>query len=808
MLDKLITKQNRYAVMGLVALVLVLTLSAYSASVAAGPLLDEIYLLQFLKARSSHSVMYFLTSMIDWTGPLPEDTWGLVASSLLSVLSNASSQSLSFLRCVSIAIHVLNAALLFFVIRDSMAAAFEDENANASYLAGCAAVLFAVYPLAPEAVSWLGGLAYEIGLAFWLFAFYMYLKGKRERNWTIVGVGWISFLLAVLSDSSLWSSGFIIVALELAKSFIGPHKHNANARVPTEDEVFEDAVDKMLEDEHRGLRHREFGADSSENVAARSETENTDRENANAAQSRSASGSSNESATASENESTNAGERASSNRSERERANETGGSSQHERSSDENKEPSVYEQGDSPDELFDTLTPALPFIVLGVLISIRALPQSGNEQLPSDMVAGFSDWIRVFKSLFYPVNQTLPGDHAAHVTALNIFYGALSAVSLGALVRNARFRQNAAFLFAWLIMIIVPHLHTTLEEFSLANSRLAYSALVPATAAIALAIFAPMYLLAGTQNERKLKPLFAGLITLLSGFAILMSFSQTVQQNTAYKSGAETLSTISRSIGEVSKDSKFPLSFVIGMPGEVALGAQVTPDRIIAVDKGKGIIRAPQVPSGRMFDALKAGKFIDETVYWDSAQKRLTKFQLEMNETTSSADVKKVEKQFRPHVDYSTLEERLPRLFLATTSKKSDSVGIDHADSEAEPIYSSSTFNYPHIPELGLVSVDRKTEEISFDYDVSNIKSATGCLVEIAYSNRFFEKPNSSEPSQKPMKTINLKKAVGNFQLSGKDLKVDGIYSIRVFATDKDGKLLANASDAINCLIYTRPRRT
>lgn len=804
MLDKLATQHNRYAVIGLVALLLVLTLFAYSTSVAAGPLLDEIYLLEFLKARSSHSVMYFLTSMIDWTGPLPEDTWGIVASSLLSLLSNVSSHSLSFLRCVSIAIHVLNAALLFFVIRDSMAAAFEDEKANASYLAGCAAVLFAVYPLAPEAVSWLGGLAYEIGLAFWLYAFYMYLKGKRERNWTIVGVGWISFLLAVLSDSSLWSSGFIIVALELAKSFIGPHKHNENARVPTEDEVFEDAVDKMLEDEHRGLRHREFGTDESENVPTGGETKNADRENANAAQS----GSPNESAKASENESTNAGESASANRSERERKNETGTSSQNESSSDGNKEPSVYEQGDSPDELFDTLTPALPFIVLGVLISIRALPQSGNEQLPSDMVAGFSDWIRVFKSLFYPVNQTLPGDHAAHITALNIFYGALSVVSLGALVRNARFRQNAAFLFAWLIMIIVPHLHTTLEDFSLANSRLAYSALVPATAAIALAIFAPMYLLAGSQNERKLKPLFAGLITLLSGFAVVMSFSQTVQQNIAYKSGAETLSTITRSIGEFSKYSKFPFSLIIGMPGEVALGAQVTPDRIIAVDTEKGIIRAPQVPSGRMFDALNAGRFKDETVYWDPEQKRLTKFQLQTNESRPGLDVRENEKQFRPHVDYSALEERLPRLFLATTNKKSDSVGIEHADADREPIYSSSTYNYPHIPELGLVSVDRKTEEISFDYDVSNIKNASGCLVEIAYSNRFFEKPNSPELSKKPMKTINLKNTVGHFQLSGKDLKVDGIYSIRVFATGKDGKLLANASDAINCLIYTRPRRT
>ncbi|MBX3077041.1 hypothetical protein KF913_24235 [Candidatus Obscuribacterales bacterium] len=913
MSDKLPLSQHKSFTIGVSTVIAVLCIMAYAVSCTSRPLLDETYLLELMRARASNSIMTFLTAMIDWTGPLPEDSWGFLGSSIFSVLSHISGQSIAFLRVVSITFHALNAFLLFLVGRDAFAPSSDRHTETSSYLAAGAAFIFSVYPLAPEAVSWLGGMAYEIGTSFWLLAFLLYMKGKRERDWTTLGVSWISFLLAVLSDNSLWSSGFIIVALELARSFIGPHKYDETVEVASEDEVFEDAVDRMMEDSLRG--HGYYIANDGKPEPIKTPDPLISSEPASAEH---------------RNIDTTDSSSRPNNKVETEQT-----------EPNKSPEPPVEDsRTESADELFDTLTPTLPFIVLGVLISIRALPERGNEQLPGDMIAGFSDWGRVLKALFMPINETTV-QHASFASiVLLIAYAALAVVSIFALAKNKQFRQNASFLFAWLIMIVVPHLHTALTNSQFSGARLAYSAMVPTTALIALASFAPIYLLITSELKNDGAPetshqhdsfhrspavfISICLVLLLVGAGL----SATVSQNLAYKKAAEKLETIFQSSREIARGPNSSLTIIRDMPSDIALGEQISPNQTVMLYTQKPLLRAPQIPGGRLKDAFRDGKYRDIALRWNADENKLLpvnleqpltsdlKFtapeikrrtkpgdsvykttdvtqemetlalsgslnkqpclvidasglsplgddfiyidcQLETKEQESEPQIKllwltklktrydddrrsfskaiandkKFHRYFMPirstawstngsieeltllfppsskvlikEIGTASPEDRLPTLTFAGKSRASETA----EEPRKEPMFAGLTYDYPMLPNLGLVSFDRKAEVLNLRYDSSNIRESHDCVAEISRVNHFFDLPNADDFAAKSLKTVHLDNPSGDIKLSDKDFKVDGIYSIRIFAVDKEGKLLANSSDAINCLIYTRPRR-
>jgi hypothetical protein len=119
------------------------------------------------------------------------------------------------------------------------------------------------------------------------------------------------------------------------------------------------------------------------------------------------------------------------------------------------------------------------------------------------------------------------------------------------------------------------------------------------------------------------------------------------------------------------------------------------------------------------------------------------------------------------------------------------------------PVHSRLTYDYPNIPQLGLVSVDKNREETTLKYDTSMIEQAHGTLVEISRADSHFSESNPDRESDLTYKTLSMENTVGEIKLPGKHIKFDGVYSIRVFATDKEGKLLGNASDEINCLLYS-----
>lgn len=857
---------------------------AYVASYQPLPLLEEFFMLDLLKTQST-SMMGFLTSTIDWNGPLHDDTWGMLASAIAAALSNFSNQSLEAFRSVSILLHISNCVIMFFLLRDVLAPPNDHRPALSTWLASGSSLIFAVYPLAPEAVSFIGGLSYQLGTAFFLTSFYLYVRGKRQRNWTILGLSWISFVFAVVSDSSLWSSGFIMVALELSISFIGPPPIASGAKVPTEDEVFEDAVDRLLEESIRHHKQAEMSSlpETSDTVSSIT-SKLPDRQN--------------------------------------------------------DKTPRLYDEDDNADSLFETLVPCLPLIVLGVLLSIRALPATGNEQLPSGMIAGFADWGRVFKHLFFPVNEAITADNTNAFLQLSSIYAIPLAVSIVAIIRNSQFRQNAAFLFAWLIVIIVPHLHMAISDPYLIGSRLAYSALVPTSAMIALVLFSPEYALSGLSwaNKLKIKALTVSITSILLVAILALNFNRTVQQTITYTAGAKRLERLSDKVKKLASTAKVEYILIRDVPGDIAISGKISPSNVIIFDGQKKLLRAANVPGGFLKNALIAGECISSSetptpsrtpliVRWDDEKQTLANIDFQKSESSQENGIRlsgnQIFERAKPQVTNSesvhfdssigntiiksqsgsapTVQfnaQDFPRLgddfvyiecsiemskpqsdaqirmyWLTSQQQNSDKnrsaycsikanskqfqryyfpirssawttsgqidqigfefprasrvvlkeIGTEKANNRIArltylkterrpdkhvshiPSHSRLTFDYPNLPQFGLVSVDKTGESAKLRYDTSMVENAQGALIEISRSESHFSQPNSDREAEDLLKTVFFENRIGEIEIPGRLLKSDGVYSIRVFATNKEGKLLGNASDEINCLIYSSP---
>lgn len=83
------------------------------------------------------------------------------------------------------------------------------------------------------------------------------------------------------------------------------------------------------------------------------------------------------------------------------------------------------------------------------------------------------------------------------------------------------------------------------------------------------------------------------------------------------------------------------------------------------------------------------------------------------------------------------------------------------------------------------------------DYDVSNIKDASTAMAEITRANLLFEEQNSTEPSKVRGRTIELPQVKGQIKLKADMFPALGIYQMRLWAKDSHGKCFGQASDHI-----------
>ncbi|MCA9817401.1 MAG: hypothetical protein KC652_19975 [Cyanobacteria bacterium HKST-UBA01] len=836
------SKSSAYQLSGLTLVALVLLLIIYARTLGAPPLLDEAWILTWLKESSGSKDLLSVTPL-QWQGPIYSDTWSYVSSGVLSLFAGLSGYKTTPIRILNLLIHFINVILVFQVFRKALVPAkLLPLGDNVHWLALAIALMFAVYPLTCEAVFWLGGLAYSLGLAFLLGSFCLYLTAREERSWVKIGLGCSLYLLALFCDSSLWAASFALVSLELARDFLGEKRSEnpaiSKAKIEAVEDM-EDAVEMLLSAEKDGQVEKSAASNLPK------------------------------------------------------------------------KEESV----------FDTLLPVLPFLALGALVPIGSLPTYGTETLAKELVIQPADWLTAAKVFWFPVNQSINDGYNKLYSWLYIIYGiGLAAVPIAFFFSRA-FRQNFAFLFVWLLMATVPHLHQSISNDTMVGARWFYHATLPICGLAVLYFLASAY---AANSFEKSKNLYVKIPVAIVCFAlslalVIFSFGRSSKQLKAYLSATNVTQKITSSVFTVCSKANQNFVIVRNIPFYSTVSGITTPFNLILMDSSTQLIKAPKLVGGKIKDRLKEGKLKDQTMHWehdllsiipidlgvagdadkpfmDAAEivNRLIPpinywktakydeanniFELFSNwdagpVLTVSAngfdplgpdfvyidariDVPKIDQNAEVELSWLTTWgkelERRDRLtqssaitndgnfhryyfpvrsaawttngviqqlsfgFPKGASVKIREIGaveaperipaFTHTDSGSGEQNSTRSMlagciDYPNNSEFGLSLITGADKTLKFSYDASSVKDAVKATCEVSKPNCFFENPNGYKYSKNKLKVFHLESLKGEMSVKVKELKEPGIYSFRVFAVDNNGNQLANASDEIICLI-------
>ncbi len=130
-------------------------------------------------------------------------------------------------------------------------------------------------------------------------------------------------------------------------------------------------------------------------------------------------------------------------------------------------------------------------------------------------------------------------------------------------------------------------------------------------------------------------------------------------------------------------------------------------------------------------------------------------------------------------------------------------VAAVHKQDSNKNYFSHYCFNYPDLDELGLCAVYGHDNGLDINFDVSKVEGAVGSVVEIVPLSEAFRNENSTLPRQDSIK-IESQSVKGNLKVPSEQLLHGGLFSVRVFATAADHKTVGHASDSLKCLVDQR----
>lgn len=132
--------------------------------------LDDQFLLYWLTHMKGTQAEFF-----NWSGPDRLDAWGPTLHFWFIAKAIFLKKSVALWRLAGLLIHCLSSLVIYFIIK-------RLRIENAAFIALATSLLFAVYPLHPEAVFWISGKASELSALFFLSALYFFLRSKTETK--------------------------------------------------------------------------------------------------------------------------------------------------------------------------------------------------------------------------------------------------------------------------------------------------------------------------------------------------------------------------------------------------------------------------------------------------------------------------------------------------------------------------------------------------------------------------------------------------------------------------------------------------
>ncbi len=198
-----------------------LVLSGYFSALLAPQLLDEQFLRAFVN-EAGHGAVPF-GALFRFHGFDGADLWGPLTPIFLKASFAVCGGVLGLERFGGLVLHFGAALFLFNIVRRMQAG---------YWLSLASAVLFCLFPLSAEAVTWLGGRGSELSVFFFLASFWLYQKarGYSQTGSDIVvagatargGIDWIClaaslvlFLGSLTCSALMWVGALVVPCYEL-----------------------------------------------------------------------------------------------------------------------------------------------------------------------------------------------------------------------------------------------------------------------------------------------------------------------------------------------------------------------------------------------------------------------------------------------------------------------------------------------------------------------------------------------------------------------------------------------------------------
>ena len=196
-----------FSTIALPALLFVILLVVYSPALLSPGLIDEQYLLAWLKSAPKLHGSSGISGLMMFPGLAAPDSWGASTKLCLLLLAFFAGKNMLLARCFMLALHGVCSSLVYSCSRH-----LRLEKAPALI----AAILFALYPLHFEAVAWLGGIGSTLATLFFLLALQIYLQARNNTaRWVqIAQIGALS-LLSITSSALIWPACLAFALVEL-----------------------------------------------------------------------------------------------------------------------------------------------------------------------------------------------------------------------------------------------------------------------------------------------------------------------------------------------------------------------------------------------------------------------------------------------------------------------------------------------------------------------------------------------------------------------------------------------------------------
>ena len=204
------------------ALLAILLIVAYLLSFGAPPLVDEKFLLSWIKETPKLHGASGFSGFMHWAGFDASDSWGPTSKLILVSLAVVFGKNMFFYKMAMFLIHAACTALSYLCSRSLL------QNRLAAFFA---TALFAFYPLHFEATVWLGGIGSELAGLFFLSAFYVFLQVREKTiHWGRLAALAVLTFLSISSSAVVWPAAIAYGLYELLDFFLPGAKQKESKR--------------------------------------------------------------------------------------------------------------------------------------------------------------------------------------------------------------------------------------------------------------------------------------------------------------------------------------------------------------------------------------------------------------------------------------------------------------------------------------------------------------------------------------------------------------------------------------------------